>query len=148
LVAIPKEVLEILNAQDSIKVLASVDENCVPNAVYVGSMKPINDDTLAFAEEHIIHTKHNLEKTGKASVTVLSRWGLSADGQILPVNAYQLKGTFLGFQTSGPLFDEFSKHVAEMRARGLKLPPLKSVGTIRVDEVYAASPGAGSEKLA
>ena len=129
----------MLNAQDSIKVLASVDENCVPNAVYVGSMKPINDDTLAFAEEHIIHTKHNLEKTGKASVTVLK----------LPTTAYQLKGTFLGFQTSGPLFDYFSKRVAEL-AHALKkeLPPPKSVGTIRVDEVYAASPGAGSEKLA
>jgi predicted pyridoxine 5'-phosphate oxidase superfamily flavin-nucleotide-binding protein len=83
LVAIPKEVLDILNAQDSIKILASVDENGVPNAVPVGSMHVINDETLAFAEEHIIHTKHNLEKTGKASVTVLK----------LPATAYQLKGT-------------------------------------------------------
>jgi hypothetical protein len=89
-----------------------------------------------------------LEKTGKASVTVLNSWGLSAGSQFLPVTAYQLKGTFLGFQTSGPLFDDFSKRVAEMRARGIKLPPLKSVGTIRVDEVFAASPGLNSQKLA
>jgi len=29
-----------------------------------------------------------------------------------------------------------------------KLPPIKSVGTIKVEEVFAASPGAGSKKLA
>ncbi len=145
--AIPKEVLDLLRAQDSIKVLGSVDENGVPNAVFVGSITPISEDTLAFAENFIIHTKHNLEKTGKASVAVLNQWGISANGQILPVTAYQLKGTFLGFQTSGPLFDNFSKHGDEMRTRGIKLPILKSVGTIRIDEVFAASPGLNSQKL-
>jgi predicted pyridoxine 5'-phosphate oxidase superfamily flavin-nucleotide-binding protein len=148
LVAIPKEALDILNKQDSIKVLASADENGVPNAVFVGSITPISDDTLAFAEQFIIHTKRNLEKTGKAAVAVLNTWGVSASGQMLPVTAYQLKGTFLGFQTSGPLFDNFLKRVAEMRARGVNLPPLKSVGTIRVDEVFAASPGLNSQKIA
>ena len=148
MVNIPKEVLDILNRQDSIKVLASADEKGVPNAVFVASITPINDDALAFAEQFIIHTKHNLEKTGKATVTVLNQWMVSASGQVLPVTAYQLKGTFLGFQTSGPLFDNFSKRVAEMRVRGVNLPPLKSVGTIRVDEVFAASPGSNSQKIA
>jgi predicted pyridoxine 5'-phosphate oxidase superfamily flavin-nucleotide-binding protein len=144
LVAIPKEVLDVLNAQDSIKILASADENGVPNAVPVGSIHVIDDETLAFAE-FIIHTKHNLEKTGKASVAVLklpAGWGGAG------ATAYQLKGTFLGFQTSGPLFDNFLKRTAEMRARGYKLAPLKSVGTIRVDEVFAASPRLNSLKLA
>ncbi len=145
MVAIPQEVLDVLNMQDSIKILASVDENGLPNAVPVGSIHVINDETLAFAEEFIIHTKHNLEKTKKASVTVLklpAGWGGAG------ATAYQLKGTFLGFQTSGPLFDNFEKRNAEMRARGYKLPPLKSVGTIRVDEVFAASPRLNSQKLA
>ncbi len=130
---IPKEIVDILNAQDSIKILASADENGMPNAVPVYSITPISNDTLAFAEMMIIHTKHNLEKTKKASVTVFK----------LPATAYQLKGTFLGFQTSGQLFDNFAKRMAEH-----KLPPIKSVGIIKVEEVYAASPGAGSKKLA
>lgn len=133
MVNIPKEVVDILNAQDSIKILASADENGMPNAVPVYSITPISDDTLAFAEMMIIHTKHNLEKTKKASVTVFK----------LPATAYQLKGTFVGFQTSGQLFDNFAKRMAEY-----KLPPVKSVGIIKVEEVYAASPGAGSKKLA
>ena len=131
--AIPKEVVDFLNAQDSIKILATADESGVPNAVPVYSIEPISNDTLAFAEMMIKHTKQNLEKTGKASVTVFK----------LPATAYQLKGTFLGFQTSGPLFDDFSKRMAEY-----KLPPVKSVGTIKVDEVFAASPGSNSKKLA
>lgn len=133
LTSIPKEVVDILNAQDSIKILASADENGTPNAVPVYSITPISDDTLAFAEMMIIHTKHSLEKTKKASVTVFK----------LPATAYQLKGTFGGFQTSGQLFDNFAKRMAEY-----KLPPIKSVGTIKVEAVFAASPGADSKKLA
>ncbi len=133
LTVIPKEVVDVLNAQDSIRILVSVDENGVPNAVPVYSITPIGDDTLAFAEMMIIHTKHNLEKTKRASVTVFK----------LPATAYQLKGKFLGFQTSGPLFDNFAKKMAEH-----KFPPIKSVGTIKIDEVFSASPGANSKKLA
>ena len=132
MVTIPKEVRDVLNAQDSIKILASVDENGVPNAVPVYSITPISDDTLAFAEMMIKHTKHNLEKTRKASVTVFK----------LPATAYQLKGTFVDFQTSGPLFDNFAKRMAEY-----KLPPIKSAGTIKVDQVFAASLGADSKQL-
>jgi len=133
LTTIPKEVVDILNAQDSIKILASADENGTPNAVPVYSITPISDDTLAFAEMMIIHTKHNLEKTKKASVTVFK----------LPATAYQLKGTFIGFQTSGQLFDTFAKRMAEYR-----MPPNKTLGIIKVEAVFAASPGAGSIKLA
>jgi predicted pyridoxine 5'-phosphate oxidase superfamily flavin-nucleotide-binding protein len=135
---IPKEVVDILNAEDSIKILASVDENGTPNAVPVGSIHPISDDTLAFAEEFIVHTKHNLETTKKASVTVLK----------LPATAYQLKGTFVGFQTSGQLFDNFAARAQAKRMAGYNLPPTKSVGIIKVEAVFAASPGAGSKKLA
>lgn len=69
----------------------------MPNAAPVYSLTPVSEDTLAFAEMMIIHTKHNLEKTKKASVTVFK----------LPATAYQLKGAFIGFQTSGQLFDNF-----------------------------------------
>ena len=56
---------------------------------------------------------------------------------------YQLKGTFVGFQTSGPVFDSFSEKVMEL----MKLQ-IKSVGIIKVDEVFEASPGKDSKKLA
>ena len=60
-----------------------------------------------------------------------------------PVSGYQVKGTFLGFQTSGELFDTFAKEVKER----IKLD-IKAVGTIRVDEVYAVAPPEPGKKIA
>ena len=60
-----------------------------------------------------------------------------------PMVGYQLKGTFVGFQTSGPIFDSFSEKV--MNAMKLQI---KSVGIIKVDEVFEASSGKDSKKLA
>jgi hypothetical protein len=60
-----------------------------------------------------------------------------------PVAGYQIKGTFLGFQTSGQLFDRFAKEIKER----IKLD-IKAVGTIRVDEVYAVAPPQPGKKIA
>jgi len=59
-----------------------------------------------------------------------------------PVAGYQVKGTFLGFQTSGELFDRFAKEVKEK----IKLD-IRAVGTIRVDEVYAVAPPEPGKKI-
>ena len=132
MVSIPKDVVEVLNAPDSVKILATADEKGMPNAVPVYSIVPVSDDTIAFAEIFIIHTKQNLEKNKNANVTVYKA----------PATAYQLKGTFDGFQTSGPIFDNFAKKMAERKM------PIKSVGLIKINEVFAASQGQGSKKLA
>ena len=59
------------------------------------------------------------------------------------MSGYQLKGTFVEFQTSGPIFDSFSENVMKL----MKLQ-IKSVGIIKVGEVFEASPGQDSKKLA
>jgi hypothetical protein len=56
---------------------------------------------------------------------------------------YQLKGSFVGFQTSGPIFDNFSEKVMIL----MKLQ-IKSVGIIKVDNVFEAAPGKDSKKIA
>jgi predicted pyridoxine 5'-phosphate oxidase superfamily flavin-nucleotide-binding protein len=131
-VNIPKEVVEVLNAPDSVKILATADEKGMPNAVPVYSIVPIRDDTVAFAEIFIMHTKQNLAKNKNVNLTVFKASS----------TAYQLKGTFDGFQTSGQLFDNFAKKMAERKM------PMKSVGLIKINKVFAASPGQGSKKLA
>ena len=62
--------------------------------------------------------------------------------QVPPIG-YQLKGTFQGFQTSGPLFDSFAGEVKKM----LNLD-ITAVGVIKVDEVYSAAPPNAGAKLA
>jgi hypothetical protein len=113
--------------------MATVDEKGFPNVASVGSITAIDSETIAFAELFIKKTKVNLENTKKVAIIIFKG----------PMVGYQLKGTFVGFQTSGPVFDSFSEKVMEL----MKLQ-IKSVGIIKVDEVFEASPGKDSKKLA
>jgi predicted pyridoxine 5'-phosphate oxidase superfamily flavin-nucleotide-binding protein len=128
----PKEVMDMLNDPQTPKVLATCDEAARLNAVPKGTLTAIDDETVAFADIFGDKTNVNLKSTHKAAVAVFT--------MALPPVGYQVKGTFQGFQASGPLFDTFAQKVKEL----LKLD-IRSVGVIKVDEVYAAgvpNPGA------
>ena len=133
MVSIPKEVMDVLSASDSAKMLATVDAKGIPNVVPVWSIVTVDLETIAFAELFIKKTKENLEKNKQVAIAVFKG----------PMTGYQLKGTFSGFQTSGPIFDNFAKKSME----AMKIQ-IKSVGIIKVTEVFAASPGQNSKKLA
>jgi len=132
LVSIPKEVMDVLSASDSAKMLATVDAKGIPNVVPLWFVA-VDPETIAFAEVFIKKTKENLEKNKQVALAVFKG----------PMTGYQLKGTFSGFQTSGPVFDNFAKKSME----AMKIQ-IKSVGIIRVTEVFCASPGQNSKKLA
>jgi predicted pyridoxine 5'-phosphate oxidase superfamily flavin-nucleotide-binding protein len=133
MVSIPKEVMDVLSASDSAKMLATVDAKGVPNVVPIWSITAVDSETIAFAEIFIKKTKENLEKHTQVAIAVFKG----------PMTGYQLKGVFSGFQTSGPVFDGFSKKILE----AMKLQ-IKSVGIIKVDAVFSASPGQDSKKIA
>jgi predicted pyridoxine 5'-phosphate oxidase superfamily flavin-nucleotide-binding protein len=133
MVNIPQEVIDLLTAPDSAKMMATVDTQGAPNVVPIWSITPVDSETIAFAELFIINTKQNLQDNKKIAIAVFKG----------PMTGYQLKGTFIGFQTSGPVFDNFSKKVME----AMKLQ-VKSVGIVKVDGVFSASPGQNSKKLA
>jgi predicted pyridoxine 5'-phosphate oxidase superfamily flavin-nucleotide-binding protein len=133
MVNIPKEVMDVLAVSDSAKMIATTDAKGIPNVVPVWSITAVDSETIAFAELFIKRTKENLENNKNAAIAVFKG----------PMTGYQLKGTFVGFQTSGPIFENFSKKVKE--AMNLQI---KSVGLIKIDAVYSASPGQDSKKLA
>ena len=133
MVTIPKDVLDVIAAPDSTKMMATVDEKGLPNVATVGSITAVDSETIAFAELFIKKTKANLENTKKVAIIIFKG----------PMVGYQLKGTFAGFQTSGPIFDSFSEKV--MNAMKLQI---KGVGIIKVDDVFEASPGKDSKKIA
>ena len=132
MVSIPKEVMDVLSASDSAKMIATVDAKGIPNVVPMWSFVAVDPETIAFAEVFIIKTKENLEKNKQVAIAVFKG----------PMTGYQLKGTFSGFQTSGPIFDNFAKNMETSKMK------IKSVGIIKVTEVFSASPGQGSKKLA
>ena len=119
----PKEAMDLFNDPTASKVLGTIDEMGVLNVAPIGTLRAVNEETIAFADIFGGKTEKNLEKTKKA-VSVAFKC-------TLPVG-YQIKGTFVGWQTSGPLFDMLNKRMKEI----LKIR-IKRVGTIKVEEVYS-----------
>jgi len=130
-----KEVMEISNDPGSAKVLSTAGSTALEvNAVPKGSMRAISEEVIAFADIFGDKTNKNLQLNKKVSALAF---------KTNPVTGYQIKGTFLGFQTSGDLFDRFSKEIKEK----IRLE-IRAVGTIRVDEVYAVAPPDPGKKIA
>jgi uncharacterized protein len=130
----PKEVMDLFNDPSSAKVLATAGADLEVNAVPKGSVRALDEERLAFADIFGGKTNKNLEANKKVSALAF---------KMNPVAGYQIKGTFLGFQTSGDLFDRFAREVKERIKLGIK-----AVGTIRVDEVYAVAPPQPGKKIA
>ena len=130
-----KEVMEVFNDPSSAKVLATAGSTALEvNAVPKGSLRAVNEDTIAFADIFGDKTNKNLQLNKKVSALAF---------KTSPVAGYQVKGTFLGYQTSGELFEGFAKMVKEK----INLD-IRAVGTIRVDEVYAVAPPEPGKKIA
>jgi hypothetical protein len=131
---LPKEVMDVFNDPASAKVLATAGTVLEINAVPKGSLIALDDETMAFADIFGGKTNRNLE-TNKTVAALAFKMN--------PVEGYQVRGTFLGFQTSGELFDRFAR---EVKAR-IKLS-IKAVGTIKVEEVYSVAPPQPGKKIA
>jgi hypothetical protein len=129
-----KEVMDLFNDPNSAKVLATAGTALEINAVPKGSLRAIGEDLMAFAD--IFGDKTNKNLTANKKVSALAF-------KTNPVAGYQIKGTFLGFQTSGELFDRFAKEIKERIKMGIR-----AVGTIKVDEVYAVAPPQPGKKIA
>jgi hypothetical protein len=130
----PKEVMDLFNDALSAKVLATAGADLEVNAVPKGSLRALDEERLAFADIFGGKTNKNLEANKRVSALAF---------KTNPVAGYQIKGTFLGFQTSGDLFERFAHEVKER----IKLS-IKAVGTIRVDEVFAVAPPQPGKKIA
>jgi len=124
-VKMPEVVMDTFNDPHAIKFLATVDSEGTPNTVPIGSLIAVNEEMLAFADMMLNKTKKNLLATGKVAATVYKP----------PMTAYQVKGTFQGFQTSGPLIEMYNE---QEPIRLSAISNVSSVGTIKVEEVYFA----------
>lgn len=120
----PKEVMDLFSDLESFKILVTADSAGKPNAVPKGSLIAVDEETIAFADIMGEKTNANLKANKKVAIIV---------SKTRPA-VYQIKGTFQGYQTSGPLFDKFT---AMLEPR--KMKP-KAAGTIKVEEVYSSMP--------
>ena len=132
MVKMPKEVMDMFNDPAASKALGTMDEAGTLNVAPIGTLSALNEETIAFAEVFGGKTKRNMERTKKAAAVA---WTFP------PPAGYQIKGVFVGWQTSGPLFDRLDK---KMKALGMGI---KRAGTISVEEVYSVGLPEPGKKL-
>jgi hypothetical protein len=129
-----REVMDVFNDPGSAKVLATAGSTALEvNAAPKGSLRAVSEDVIAFADIFGDKTNKNLQLNKRVSALAF---------KLSPVAGYQVKGTFLGFQTSGELFDRFAREIKEK----INLD-IRAVGTIRVDEIYAVAPPDAGKKI-
>jgi hypothetical protein len=110
---------------EAAKFMATRDENGIPNIAMISTLSPWEKDEeqLIFGNFLMWQTKKNLENSSPVSISVMT----------LDFKSYEVRGRFLGFETSGEKFDVMSKKdLFRYSAIGL----LRSVGTIAIDEIF------------
>jgi len=127
MVKLPKEALDIISDSESIKVLATVDEEGNSHAAFKDSLTVLDDGNLAFGEEFEgSQTNVNMVRSiwfdKNVELTVRNRIG----------TIFQIKGKPYRYAHSGPLFKKF--YMAEREKRGAD-SELAGVWIIRPEEV-------------
>ncbi len=130
MVAIPKEIMELLEAKETVKILVTSSSEGQPHAIVCGSIFATPDGKAGVGEILMKRASKNLKDTGKAAIAVAA--GPKAYEIILknPVRS-----------DSGPVFDDMK---AKMAAVNL---PCFAVWTFDVAEIWdeSAGPTAGTK---
>lgn len=111
MVKLPKEAVELISDPESIKVLATVDEEGNPHVAFKDGLTMLDDGNLAFGEEFEgSQTNVNMVRSiwfdKNVELTVRSRSG----------TVFQITGKPYRYAHSGPLFKKF--YLAEREKRG------------------------------
>jgi hypothetical protein len=130
MVALPKEVIDLINAKEATKLLVTVSSEGQPHAIVCGSIFATPDGKAGVGEILMKRASKNLKDTGKAALSV-------AAGP----KAYELILKNPARADSGPVFDDMK---AKMAAVNL---PCFAVWTFDVAEVWdeSAGPSAGTK---
>lgn len=135
---LPEEVIEAIEDDQSIKMIATSDENGIANLVPVGSFMVIDPETLAYACFFSGKTKKNLETTRNTTVAVY----------LPPYEGYQVKGKFVKWEKSGEIYEKVTGAAMEqLKNIGLSLKP-QAVGIVKVTEAYVLSMPMAGDKIA
>ena len=124
MVAIPEQVAEAWENRKGPAIFGTVDEQGMPNVIYVGCVAMFDEGTLVVADNHFSKTRRNILQGSKGALLFMG------DGK-----AYQVKGT-IEYHTEGEVFDH-------MKSWNPEKHPGNAAAALKVEEVYS-----GAEKLA
>ncbi len=115
-------------------VFSTADKNGVPNAVPIGAVKILDDETILASDQFLGKTLANMKEN---PVVAISFWD-KAEG-------YQIKGR-VEIHTQGEIFEKTSEWARQIgEALGMPLKS-KSAIVIKIQEIYSVSPGPDAGK--
>ncbi|MCK5118186.1 MAG: pyridoxamine 5'-phosphate oxidase family protein [Candidatus Latescibacteria bacterium] len=123
--ALPEAVSTAWEDREGPIVLATVDSEGNPNAIYATCVSKFSEDTLVVADNFFDKTRANILGGGKGSLLFITKEGKS----------FQVKGP-IEYHTEGAVFDDMKKWNSS------KLPG-HAAAALKVEHVFS-----GAEKLA
>jgi len=122
--SLPESVRRAWEDRDDPVILATVDENGVPNIIYVTCVAMYGDDRLVVADNYFDKTRKNVLRGGTGSMLFRDRQG----------KTYQVKGT-LEYHTEGEIY-------VFMKRWNPQQHPGHAALALKVEEVFS-----GAERL-
>jgi predicted pyridoxine 5'-phosphate oxidase superfamily flavin-nucleotide-binding protein len=118
-------------AKQGVLVMATADLNGIPNAVPIGAVKILDDETILVSDQFFNKTLENLKANPKVAI---SFWETDKG------EGYQIKGDAT-IHTEGKIYEETAEWI---RKYGEEIGhPLESKGAIviRITAIYSVTPG-------
>ena len=132
MVKMPADVKETLEKQKPVPI-ATASRSGIPNVVFVGLLKIIDDETLMIADNFFYKTAQNLEENPKISILCYNSESKKS---------FQIKGN-VTVTKEGPDFDAMRAWVHGINNK----LPAKSCAIVKITEIYNAmwGPAAGKQ---
>lgn len=118
MVKIPDSVKEAWEMREGPIVLATVNNDRVPNAIYATCVSRFSEDTIIVADNYFDKTLNNILTGSKGSVLFITKEGKS----------YQIKGS-IEYHKEGVVYDDMKKWNPSKH-------PGRGAAAIKVEEVY------------
>ena len=121
MVALSKKLIKEWEHRDGPAIFTTVNDDRVPNAIYVSCVRLHDNETLVVADNHFHKTRANILSGGKVSLLFRTKdW-----------DTYQIKGD-VEYHTEGEIFEDMKGWNPPHRAG-------HGAAVIRIDEVYSGS---------
>ncbi|MDM7935128.1 MAG: pyridoxamine 5'-phosphate oxidase family protein [Methanothrix sp.] len=132
MVRMPPEVTETLSKQKPVPI-ATASRSGVPNVIFVGAFRVLDEENLMIADNFFYKTAKNLEENPKIAI-------LCYDSQTK--KSFQIKGSVKVLK-EGERFEEMRKWVHGINPK----LPAKACVMVKVEEIYNAmwGPSAGKQ---
>lgn len=121
---LPEKVSKAWDDREGPIVLATINKDGIPNAIYATCVSKYNEDTLVIANNYFSKTLQNIQAGSQGTILFITKEGTS----------YQVKGR-IEYHEAGAIYDDMKKWNPAKH-------PGHAAAALKVEEVYS-----GAEKL-